>query len=118
MIRASSAARTGRQTSSVPRPRHRFDVVDADGDPPTLTHRPACTPRADGANASTFTRMKIVSIVGNRPQFIKAAPVAAALDGLCDHDGRSLDELRAVAHDGDDLHPGECTGIRPVGARG
>jgi UDP-GlcNAc3NAcA epimerase len=29
--------------------------------------------------------MKVVSIVGNRPQFIKAAPVARALDGLCDH---------------------------------
>jgi UDP-GlcNAc3NAcA epimerase len=29
--------------------------------------------------------MKIVSVVGNRPQFIKAAPVARALEGLCDH---------------------------------
>jgi UDP-GlcNAc3NAcA epimerase len=29
--------------------------------------------------------MKIVSVVGNRPQFIKAAPVARALAGRCDH---------------------------------
>ena len=29
--------------------------------------------------------MKVVSVVGNRPQFIKAAPVARALTGLCDH---------------------------------
>ena len=29
--------------------------------------------------------MRIVSIVGNRPQFIKAAPVARALEGLCEH---------------------------------
>jgi UDP-GlcNAc3NAcA epimerase len=29
--------------------------------------------------------VNVVSIVGNRPQFIKAAPVARALDGLCDH---------------------------------
>ena len=29
--------------------------------------------------------MKIVSVVGNRPQFIKAAPVAAALERLCNH---------------------------------
>jgi UDP-N-acetylglucosamine 2-epimerase len=29
--------------------------------------------------------VKIVSVVGNRPQFIKAAPVARALEGLCDH---------------------------------
>ena len=29
--------------------------------------------------------MKVVSIVGNRPQFIKAAPVARALESLCDH---------------------------------
>jgi UDP-GlcNAc3NAcA epimerase len=29
--------------------------------------------------------VKVVSIVGNRPQFIKAAPVAAALEGLGDH---------------------------------
>ena len=29
--------------------------------------------------------MNVVSIVGNRPQFIKAAPVARALDDLCHH---------------------------------
>jgi UDP-N-acetylglucosamine 2-epimerase len=29
--------------------------------------------------------VKIVSVVGNRPQFIKAAPVARALEGRCDH---------------------------------
>ena len=29
--------------------------------------------------------LKVVSVVGNRPQFIKAAPVQAALDGVCDH---------------------------------
>jgi len=29
--------------------------------------------------------VKVVSIVGNRPQFIKAAPVARALEGVCDH---------------------------------
>ncbi len=29
--------------------------------------------------------MKIASVVGNRPQFIKAAPVAHALERLCDH---------------------------------
>ena len=29
--------------------------------------------------------MKVVSVVGNRPQFIKAAPLQAALDGVCDH---------------------------------
>jgi UDP-N-acetylglucosamine 2-epimerase len=29
--------------------------------------------------------VNVVSIVGNRPQFIKAAPVARALDGLCNH---------------------------------
>ncbi len=28
---------------------------------------------------------KVVSVVGNRPQFIKAAPLQAALDGVCDH---------------------------------
>ncbi len=29
--------------------------------------------------------LKVVSVVGNRPQFIKAAPLQAALDGVCDH---------------------------------
>ena len=29
--------------------------------------------------------MNVVSIVGNRPQFVKAAPVARALDDLCHH---------------------------------
>ncbi|HEX2377015.1 MAG TPA: UDP-N-acetylglucosamine 2-epimerase (non-hydrolyzing) [Gaiellales bacterium] len=55
--------------------------------------------------------MRIVSIVGNRPQFIKAAPVAAALDGLCDH---------ALVHTGQHYDAGlsqiffEELGLRPA----
>ncbi len=29
--------------------------------------------------------MKVVSVVGNRPQFIKAAPLVRALDPVCEH---------------------------------
>ena len=29
--------------------------------------------------------MKVVSVVGNRPQFIKAAPLSRALAEVCDH---------------------------------
>jgi UDP-GlcNAc3NAcA epimerase len=56
--------------------------------------------------------MKIVSIVGNRPQFIKAAPVAAALDGLCDHvlvhTGQHYDaDLSQVFFEELGLHPAD-----------
>ena len=54
--------------------------------------------------------MKVVSVVGNRPQFIKAAPLARALAPLCDHvlvhTGQHYDEeLSAVFFDELGLQP-------------
>ena len=54
--------------------------------------------------------MKVVSVVGNRPQFIKAAPLARALAPVCDHvlvhTGQHYDEeLSAVFFDELGLRP-------------
>ena len=57
--------------------------------------------------------MKVVSVVGNRPQFIKAAPLSRALAEVCDHvlvhtgqhyddamSNAALPEHIRLAHDG------------------
>jgi UDP-N-acetylglucosamine 2-epimerase (non-hydrolysing) len=54
--------------------------------------------------------VKVVSVVGNRPQFIKAAPLARALAPVCDHvlvhTGQHYDEeLSAVFFDELGLQP-------------
>jgi UDP-N-acetylglucosamine 2-epimerase (non-hydrolysing) len=54
--------------------------------------------------SSRLAAVKVVSVVGNRPQFIKAAPLARALAPLCDHvlvhTGQHYDEeLSAVFFD-------------------
>ena len=56
--------------------------------------------------------MKVLSVVGNRPQFVKAAPVTRALDGRCDHvlvhTGQHYDaELSQIFFDELDLRPPE-----------
>jgi UDP-N-acetylglucosamine 2-epimerase len=56
--------------------------------------------------------VKVVSVVGNRPQFVKAAPVTGALDGRCDHvlvhTGQHYDaELSQIFFDELDLRPPE-----------
>src|SRR5918911_113291 len=86
--RAPRAARTGRQTSSVPR----HGTASTSSNPTAVQPRSciaATLPRAPAAEPPPrsvgWPPMKVVSIVGNRPQFIKAAPVAAALEGLCEH---------------------------------
>ena len=48
-----------------------------------LTRERALDARSTTCSASSLAAVKVVSIVGNRPQFIKAAPVARALDDLC-----------------------------------
>jgi UDP-GlcNAc3NAcA epimerase len=58
--------------------------------------------------------LKVVSVVGNRPQFIKAAPVQAALEGVCDHvlvhTGQHYDrELSQVFFDELGLRPPDHT---------
>jgi len=57
-----------------------------------------------GDQSSRLAAVKVVSVVGNRPQFIKAAPLARGLAPLCDHvlvhTGQHYDEeLSAVFFD-------------------
>src|SRR5437660_3191951 len=68
-----------------------------------------CAP-VSGARSSRLAAVKVVSVVGNRPQFIKAAPLARALAPLCDHvlvhTGQHYDEeLSAVFFDELGLQP-------------
>ena len=63
-----------------------------------------------GDQSSRLAAVKVVSVVGNRPQFIKAAPLARALAPVCDHvlvhTGQHYDEeLSAVFFDELGLHP-------------
>src|SRR6478672_7691216 len=63
-----------------------------------------------GGRSSRLAAVKVVSVVGNRPQFIKAAPLARALAPLCDHvlvhTGQHYDEeLSAVFFDELGLQP-------------